>query len=324
MNKKRTILLSFVAILFFLAGCSKELEPNKEKFSARGVSYEMQLPGGWKADEVSNSNYGIQTIFSAEDSKSNSYLFITTTPVAEVEQDGFGEQTRKKLQERYKYKNLEDVYMKELKVGDAPAYKYTLNTVYKEKSVWAHFYYIWTKDSFVQMTFYSADDNAYEKRSEKIDASVATFREVSFDEKEAESAQESEEKSEGDIVTIENDELKMETTAVRRITGAQGENLLAIRYSFTNLSGEPVQPSIWADLVTAKQNGEPLSIGTLPEDTSLLDVKELAATQIETVQKNETVESVVLYELLDDSTVELNFSQEAFPEQKAIGVVVPK
>ncbi|MDA9471198.1 hypothetical protein C240_1350 [Enterococcus sp. 5H] len=284
----------------------------------------MQLPGGWKADEVSNSNYGIQTIFSAEDSKSNSYLFITTTPVAEVEQDGFGEQTRKKLQERYKYKNLEDVYMKELKVGDAPAYKYTLNTVYKEKSVWAHFYYIWTKDSFVQMTFYSADDNAYEKRSEKIDASVATFREVSFDEKEAESAQESEEKSEGDIVTIENDELKMETTAVRRITGAQGENLLAIRYSFTNLSGEPVQPSIWADLVTAKQNGEPLSIGTLPEDTSLLDVKELAATQIETVQKNETVESVVLYELLDDSTVELNFSQEAFPEQKAIGVVVPK
>lgn len=324
MNKKRTILLSFVAILFFLAGCSKELEPNKEKFSAKGVSYEMQLPGGWKADEVSNSNYGIQTIFSAEDSKSNSYLFITTTPVAEVAQDGFGEQTRKKLQERYKYKNLEDVYMKELKVGDAPAYKYTLNTVYKEKSVWAHFYYIWTKDSFVQMTFYSADDNAYEKRSEKIDASVATFREVSFDEKEAESAQESEEKSEGDIVTIENDELKMETTAVRRITGAQGENLLAIRYSFTNLSGEPVQPSIWADLVTAKQNGEPLSIGTLPEDTSLLDVKELAATQIETVQKNETVESVVLYELLDDSTVELNFSQEAFPEQKAIGVVVPK
>lgn len=324
MNKKGTMLLSFVAILFFLAGCSKELETNKEKFSAKGVSYEMQLPGGWQADEVSNSNYGIQTIFSAEDSKSNSYLFINTTPVAEVAQDGFGEQTRKKLQERYKYKNVEAVYMKELKVGDAPAYKYTLNTVYNEKSVWAHFYYIWTENSFVQMTFYSADDNAYEKRSEKIDASVATFKEVSFDEKEAETAQASEEKGEGDIVTIENGELKMETTAVRRITGAQGKNLLAIRYSFTNLSAEPVQPSVWADLVTAKQNGEPLAIGTLPEDTSLLDVKDLAQTQTEVVQKNETVESVVLYALSDDSTVELNFSQDAFPGQKAVGVVVPK
>lgn len=324
MNKKSMILLSFVAMLFFLAGCTKELEAKKEKFSARGVSYEMQLPGGWKADEVTNSNYGIQTVFSAEDTKSNSYLFVTTTPLQDVEQGGFGEKTRKKLQERYKYKNSEDVYMKELKIGDAPAYKYTLNTVYNEKSVWAHFYYIWTENSFVQMTFYSADDNAYEKRSEKIDASVATFREVGFDEKEAESAQESEEKGEGDIVTIENDEIKMETTAVRRITGVQGENLLAIRYSFTNLSAEPLQPSLWNDLVTAKQNGEPLSIGNLPEDTSLLDVKELAATQTETVQKNETVESVVLYELLDDSTVELNFSQEAFPEQKAVGVVVPK
>ncbi|MGM0219445.1 DUF5067 domain-containing protein [Enterococcus sp. AZ126] len=324
MKIKGTIMLSLIAVLLFFTGCSKQLEDTEQKFSDRGVSYEIQLPGGWKADKEVRSDYGLQTAFSAEDTKSNSYLFITTTPVTEVEQDSFGEKTREKLKERYNYKDLEGIYMKKMKVGEYPAYKYTLNTVYKEKSVWAHFYYIWTENGFVQMTFYSADDNSYEKRSEKIDASVATLREVSFDEKEAEKTEESKQKAEGDIITIENDELKMETTGVRQVSGKEQQKLVAIRYNFTNLNEEPVQPSIWQELVTASQNGKTLSVATLPEDSAFLDVKELADAQTKMVAKGQTVECVVLYELLDQSTIELSFSQDAFPGLQAERVVLPE
>ncbi|WP_430602841.1 hypothetical protein IGJ02_000149 [Enterococcus sp. DIV0724b] len=324
MKKITTITLSIVTILFFLSGCTKILDKTKQQFQNKGVSYEMQLPAAWKPDKEVKNDYRLQTIFSAEDMKSNSYLFIITSPVKEVTQKGFGEQTRKKLQERYNYKKLKDVYMKKFKVGNYPAYKYTLNTKYDEKSVWAHFYYIWTEHGFVQMTFYSADDNSYEKRSEKIDSAVATFKETGFDEKEAEQEQELQKKEEGDVVTIANDELKIETTAVRRVTGVDKKKFLAIRYTFTNLSEKAIQPSVWGKWVTAKQGGQTLSLGNLPEDTSFLDIKELVATQSKEVQQGESVESVVLYELSDTSTVELSFSQDVFPGQEPTRVVVPE
>lgn len=324
MKQLKKIALFLPVTLFLLMGCTGTLEKKAQSFEDRGVSYEMQLPAGWKKDKEVNSEYGLQTAFSAEDSKSNSYLFITTTPVDEVEQKGFGEETRKKIKERYKYKKAKDVYMKEYKVGDYPVCKYTVHTQFKEKSVWAHFYYIWTEHGFVQMTFYSAEDNSYRKRSEKIDAAVETFKEISFDEAKATKSQEALEKEEGDIVTIENNELKMEITAVRKLAGADKKNVLAIRYTFTNLDEKAVKPSVWKEFVTAKQNDEVLSVGKLAQDNAFLDVEELVATQSASVEQGESVESVVLYELVDTSTVELTYLQEAFPGKEPTRVVVPE
>ncbi|WP_086314602.1 hypothetical protein A5821_002185 [Enterococcus sp. 7F3_DIV0205] len=324
MKKRKAFYLAIIVVVFFLSGCGQSLDKKKQAFTDRGISYELQLPSGWKVDKGTNDEYSLHTPFSAEDTKSNSYLFIITAPVMEVDRKEFGEQTREKLKERYKYKKAKDIYMKELKINNNPAYKYTLNTIYNEKSVWAHFYYIWTEHGFVQLTFYSADDNSYKKRSEIIDASVGTFKEVSYDKENAEKDEEEQKKEEGDVITIENDEIKMETTAVRQLTGANHKKLLAIRYTFTNLSTKPMQPSVWKDLVTAKQNDKALSFGSLPEGTSLLDVKDLMSTQTKEVKEGESVESVVLYELSDQSTVELSFSQEAFSGQGPTRVVVPK
>ncbi|OEH80796.1 DUF5067 domain-containing protein [Enterococcus rivorum] len=323
MKLKLTILLLGVAI-FLLSGCTQKLDKAKQSFDHQGISYEMQLPGGWKRDKEVRSDYGLQTVLSAEDTKSNSYLFITSIPVKEVQYKGFGEETREKIKERYNYKKTEDVYMKEIKIGDAPAYKYTVNTSYKDKSVWAHLYYIWTEHGFVQMTFYSADDNSYEKRSEIIDEAVATFKEVDFDETKAQKGLIDQEKEEGDVITIENKKLKMETTGVRQITGTDNKKLLAIRYTFTNLALEAVQPAVWKEYVVAKQNEKPLRFGELPEDTSFLDVKELVMAQSKELKQGEQVESVVLYELLDKSRIELSFSQEEFPEKEPVGVVIPE
>lgn len=324
MKQTNKIVLFLATALFLLAGCAGQLDKKKQSFENHGVSYEMQLPSGWKEDQEHKLNYGLQTDFSAEDTKSNSYLFITSTPVAYVDQKGFGEATREKLKERYNYKKAKDIYMKEFKVGSYPTYKYTLNTKFEEKIVWAHFYYIWTEHGFVQMTFYSADDNSYKKRSVKIDAAVDTFKEVSFDETKSKQVQEKQKKEEGDIVTIENNEIKMEITAVRQVTGENKQKLLAIRYTFSNLNKNSVQPAIWKELVTAKQNEVELPVGKLPEDTTLLDVLDLVKTQSEVVQKGDSLESVVLYELSDNSTVELSYSKEAFPDIKPTRVVVPE
>lgn len=324
MKKISNVLLIIVIGGLFLIGCTKQLDQKKQSFSDNGVSYEFQLPSGWKADQEANKEYGLQTSYSAEDTKSNSYVFVTTTLVTDIEQKKFGEQTREKLKERYRYKNVKDIYMKKITVGNAPAYKYTLNTVFKEKSVWAHFYYIWTEHGFVQLTFYSADDNSYKKRSEKIDDSVATFKEIAFDKNEAEKEQEAQQKEEGDIVTIENREIKFETTAVRQLTEVEGKKMLAIRYTFTNLTLEKAQPSVWKDVVTATQNGKKLSLEKLPETSDILDIKELDSTQTKVLKQGEQVESVVLYELVDKSTVELSFSQNVFPGKESVRVVVPE
>lgn len=318
------MILTIVITSLFLIGCTQQLDQKKQHFSTKGLSYEFQLPGGWKADEEINEEYGLQTVFSAEDTKSNSYLFISSTQVADVEQKGFGEQTREKLKERYKYKEAKDIYMKKIKIGDSAAYKYTLNTTFREKSVWAHFYYIWTENGFVQITIYSADDNSYKKRSEQIDASVDTLKEIEFNKTAAEKEQAIQKKEEGDIITIENKDIKIETTAVRQVTGIEGGNLIAIRYNFTNIGLETAQPSVWKDVVTANQNGKQLLLGRLPKDTNFLDVTELAKTQSKQVKQGEQVESVVLYKLLDNSTIELNFSKESFPEKEPVRVVVPK
>lgn len=324
MKQMKKIAIFLPVILFLLMGCTGTLDKKKQSFEDQGASYEMQLPAGWEKDKVVNSEYGLQTAFSAEDRKSNSYLFITSNPVAEVSQKGFGEETRKKLKERYKYKKVENVYMKEYKVGDYPVCKFTILTEFKEKPVWAHFYYIWTDHGFVQMTFYSAKDNSYKKRVEKIDAAVETFKEVSFDEKKAKESQEALEKEEGDIVDIENEELKMKITAVRKVIGDGKNDLLAIRYTFTNLSEKPMEPSIWTELVTAKQKENVLSVGQLAKDNAFLDVKELTDTQSVLVKQGDSVETAVLYELVDKSTVELTYSQEAFPKLEPTRVVVPE
>lgn len=324
MKRRNSIGSVFILTLFFLTGCGSQLEKTVQHISDKGVSYDWQLPSGWQADKQVNTEFGLQTMFSAEDTKSNSFVFVTTVPVGEVRQKNFGEQTRKKLKERYKYKQEKDIYMKKIKIGTAPAFKYTLNTTFREKSVWAHFYYIWTEHGFIQMTFYSADDNAYKKRSEKIDASAATFKETKFNEAEALKEQESEKREAGDVITFKNDTVKMETTAVRQITGMNSTKLLAIRYTFTNLAKEPVSPVVWSDYVTAKQNNQVLTEGKLPADTSLLDVKSLVTAQLKQIKQGESVESVVLYELVDKSSIELSVPQTDFPGMKPARVMVPE
>ncbi|MEI5993775.1 DUF5067 domain-containing protein [Candidatus Enterococcus mansonii] len=325
MKQRKIIALILMAVVVLFSGCSEKLSETKETFEGQGVTYEMQLPSSWKVDsEDKSENYGLQTSFSAEDKKSNSYMFATVTPVNEVKQKGFAEQTREQLKERYGYKKAKDIYMKEYKINGSPVCKYTLNTVFKEKDVWAHMYYMWTENGFVQVTFYSADDSNYEKRSKLIDESVGTLKEVSFDTEKFNEAQKKQKEDEGDVVTLENKTMKVEMTGVRKVVGENKKNVLAIRYTFTNNSSEQASASVFKELITAKQKDKKLSEGTLPEDTSFLDLKELVNNQSKVIPQGQSIDSVIFYELADNSIVELSYSQEAFPGTEPTKAVVPE
>ncbi|MGX7150137.1 DUF5067 domain-containing protein [Enterococcus ureasiticus] len=325
MKRKNVISIFLLVTIILIAGCGEKLSEKKKEFEGQGISYEMQLPTNWEVDKEDKSNeYGLQTVFSAEDKKSNSNMFVAITPVKDVPHQGFSKKTREQFKKRYGYKNIKDVYMKEFKVNGKPASKYTLYTMFNEKKVWAHLYYIWTDNGFVQVTFYSADDNKYEKRSEVIDASIETLVEVGFDTKKAKKAQEKQVEEEGDIVTLENAQMKIQMTATRKVTGKDKKDLLAIRYTFTNLQPEPAAPSVVDALITAKQKDKQLDLGSLPEDTTFLDVKDLENTHNEMVSQGKSVESVLFFELNDKTPVELMYSQDAFPGTKSTMAVVPE
>lgn len=324
MKQKTSWFLLLICLSLFFAGCSNKLSKEAQTFSEKGSTFSINLPKNWEEDKNFKAHFGLQAVLGAEDKKSNSYMFILTTPVEEVTEKNFGEETRKKLAERYNYKKADDIYMSELKIDDKPAYKYTLNTYYKEKSVWAHLYYIWTEHNFVQMIFYSADDGSYQKRAEIIDESALTFKETKFDQKKQDQISKEEEQDEGDIVTVENADMKISISASRYMTGKDEEELLAIRYTFTNLKQEPVAPNMWQEVISATQDGKELTIGTLPEDTPFLDVKSLVEKQAEPVSTGESSDSVVVYKINNSDEVTLSFSQEAFPEQESYQVVVPK
>lgn len=175
-------------VLLMLIGCSEKLDEKEHSFEGQGTSYTIQLPSkNWKkeneAEDVISKKYGAKTLFSAADAKSNSYMFVSATPVYEVNYQNFAKETRKKLSQRYGYKQEKDIYMKELKIDGHNAVKYTLATSFEQKDVWAHLYYIWEDHEFLQVVYYSADDNGYKKRSLLIDDSIESLKKTDFDAK---------------------------------------------------------------------------------------------------------------------------------------------
>lgn len=314
------------SILVVLIGCSEKLSDQKNVFEGQGTTYSIQLPSpNWeKETEKDGEKYGLKTSFSAADKRSNSYMFVSVTPVNEVKYNGFAEETRKKLSKRYGYEKEKDVYMKEFKIKEHQAIKYTVSTTFNKKPVWAHLYYIWEENEFVQLVYYSADDNKFKDRSLLIQDSVETLKETNFDVEKAEDLKKQKQAEQGDTYKVENEQMVATITAVRKIPIDGQKDLFAVRYTFTNLSKEATSPDAFISLVKAKQNKKEMISKSLPENTSFIDVKELEINQKKKIEQGSSIDSVVFFELEDSSSVEISFSQEAFPETKPTIAVVPK
>lgn len=312
----------FVVLLFLvtaIAGCSLKLSSKKETFSANGLSYTLQLPSTWKAQEDFKEVYNSAAIFGAEDSNSESYMFVLAHDKKLMADQEFATKTREKLKTSYGYKKLEDVYLKEFAINKLPALKYTFFTTYKEKSVWAHLYYVEMENAVLQFIFYSADDDSYEDRGVIVDTSVKTIKESGVETKQSTTDSSQQTATENATAVVANADMKLTISGYRPTEDKQGAKYVAVRYDFANLAAAEVTSDVWYPLATATQNKEVLA----PVSQLELDSEEMTNLQKmvqEPLAQNQSVEGIVFYKLVDQSTedVILSFSQEHFAGQADI------
>lgn len=317
MNKNG--LRMIVLLLFALSGCSATLANEKTTFEGAGHSYEFKLPDSWKAQEPSvyKNNFGDSAVFGAEDEKSDSFMYILTFPKEDIILDGFGEKTREDLQKVHGYKNIEDVFMKEYEVNGYSAFKYTVNTIYKDDSIWVHLYYFITENSVVQINYYSADDRNYEKRVEILNESADSLKET------GEAATETEESTteiENSHLSTENDQFRFDVTGYRKITVADQE-YLAVRFTLLNKTDMVVTPELWYEKARLMQGEDTLSQTEFPDDAEAANLKELAMTNGEEILKGQEQEGLAFYKVSSDENeriVSVLFNEDEFERDQEI------
>lgn len=318
MNKKRLYMM--MLFLFVLSGCSAKLAEEKAVFDGSGYHYEFQLPDSWKQQEASvyKNNFGEAAVFGAEDEKSDSFMYVLTFPKEEIELEGFGEKTREELQKVHGYKNIEDIFMKEYEVNGYPAFKYTVNTNFKDESIWAHFYYLVTEHSVVQINFYSADDRNYEKRVEILNESADSLREVG--EAETTATADSSAETAGSSLYTENDSLRFDVTGYRKIT-VDDQEYLAVRFKIMNKTDTVVTPALWYEKAILTQGETKLVQADFPEGAEAGNLKELAVTNDEEVLKGQEQEGLAFYKVSSDKNeriVKVQFNEDEFERDEEI------
>lgn len=312
--KKKIVWLSTILLMFLLVGCTGKLANEADEFSDGSIEYAVQLPQTWTVSKQPKEQFNAEAVFGAEDSKTNSYLFVLTKDKAGIELAGLGERTREELKDRYSLNSAEDVPMEEFKVADRPAYKYTLETIYEEKQVWLYFYYVETEHCLVQFVVYSAVDNQTESRSELINQSVKTLKETG--------TEETTERADEQIV-IKNEELEFDINGILALE-EDGKSFVAVRYKLTNKAdSETITPAKWDELIKVSQGEQQLTLAENPADAKRLDFTELVANRDRVVKTGEALESVVFYELKDESDLLIQPDATVFPDSGDLSLVLP-
>ncbi|MBM7687468.1 hypothetical protein BCR24_07505 [Enterococcus ureilyticus] len=323
---KKKISMFFLPIFCFilLIGCSEKLSGEKTTVEGQEITYQFQLPAKWEKVDSFQEKFNKKAVFGAEDTRSNSSMFIMIYLKSTVDLKDFPSKTRLELQKRYGYKELDGVYMKEYEINKHKAIKYTLNTTFQEKDVWAHFYYLETEHGFVELIFYSANDGDYKERSIIIDESVETLVEVKSKGSNDSTNSTELEKSNGDTVEVKNANLTFTIDGVMTLLEDEKSKKLVLHYQLTNLGNDNVIPKEIQSYIIAEQKGIKLTPEKIADGNQDLDLRELALASDRTVTKGETMEGIWVYSLQDTSDVVLTFNQDQFKDEKPQTIYLPK
>ncbi|MGC6769555.1 DUF5067 domain-containing protein [Enterococcus sp. LJL51] len=314
----KKIISSLVLLVVFLSGCSAKLSEEKEAFSDKGVSYEIQLISGWELDSNPIEKYGQSAVLGASDTNSNSFMFVSTNRLEEADMKTFAKDRRKELAKTYGYDDPEDMYMKTLEWGGKEAYKYTAFTKFSKVEVWAHIYYLQTEDRIVQIVYYSADDGGYKKRSEIIEESVLSLEQTEVDpEWQEETEETTEEEIEG--IGVKNDAVAFDIRGFQKAKDADGNSLIVIRYKVKNLGTEAILPEVFDQSIVLTQKEKTLKRTELPESESENEAGDLWEKRAQPIDPEKSGETVSVYRL-DNGTdeVTLTFTAADFPEQEPL------
>ena len=316
--------LIFGSLLLLLAtGCQKEpLSEEKQTVQGQGLTYTFQLPADWQPIQNYEDTYGRLAVFGAEDTRSKSGMSVILFPKDRATEEGFGEKTRTELAQKNGYANEEDVYMKEYEVNGSPAYKFTFETTFQGKKMWAHYYSIFSDHGIIQLLFYSSQDSQYEERIKDIDASVLTVKETDFDQSQAE--EQAGGQAAEDQIQLTVGEAEIQITGLGTTSGAEGHTLLVLKYQVSNQGAQTVVANQWSSQISIEQGGKALPPATLPADSPSYELTALETKGQAEVAPGETGEGILLYTLENTETAgTLRLGAEATSDQHEYPLVIP-
>lgn len=323
MKNSKKILISGLVIfmLFLVVGCSKnKLSDEMTKVEGKGATYTFRLPSSWKKQADFKSLYGTQAVYGAEDTVSNSNMAVVIVSKDDIEKEGFGEKTRKDLAIQNGYQDEKDVYFVQKKINGNEVFKYSFETMFNNKKVWAHYYSIFTEHAVIQFLYYSAQDSSYEDRIKIIDQSIETVKEVSYS---AEKAEEEAKKSQKDEVSFSSDEYEVDIIGLG-ILKDNDDELVALRFSYKNKTSEAQQANVWVQDTVLKQAGNELTETTLPKDSVNYDIVRLQESAESSVPKGESKEGVLLYKVNGQATISLSLAEGIQSKQNEYALQLPK
>lgn len=323
MKNSKKILISGLVIfmLFLVVGCSKnKLSDEMTKVEGKGATYTFRLPSSWKKQADFKSLYGTQAVYGAEDTVSNSNMAVVIVSKDDIEKEGFGEKTRKDLAIQNGYQDEKDVYFVQKKINGNEVFKYSFETMFNNKKVWAHYYSIFTEHAVIQFLYYSAQDSSYEDRIKIIDQSIETVKEVRYS---AEKAEEEAKKSQKDEVSFSSDEYEVDIIGLG-ILKDNDDELVALRFSYKNKTSEAQQANVWVQDTVLKQAGNELTETTLPKDSVNYDIVRLQESAESSVPKGESKEGVLLYKVNGQATISLSLAEGIQSKQNEYALQLPK
>ena len=314
------ILLSIA--LLFLVGCSTDtLSEKTTTVEGKGLTYTFNLPTGWEKQDYFKQVYGDSAVFGAEDTRSKSNMAVMIVSKEDVTEEGFGERTRKELAVKNGYTDEKDVYFVQDTIHDNEVYKYTFETTFNDESVWAHYYSIFSEHGVLQFVYYSADDSSYEKRVKIIDQSIKTVKEVSFSQ---EKAEEEAKQLQKDEIHFSTDTYDVSIMGLGTLKDESDHSLVALRYKYTNKQQEPVVSTHWKEAITLTQVDQKLPLVTVSKETNNYEILRLQEASETLVEKGQTVEGVLLYQLNGRASLVLTLGEGLKSDQSTYQLTLPK
>lgn len=302
-KKKSQILFFLGLLLFFISGCqSEKLAADATEFTLLQGEYSFQMPENWTEMEDATIMFTQDTLYGAQDSGSLSYLMIRghaaelltdADQLAEFGEELFGS-----------YYNLAAVEQNSFEVGDYLGQHYRLTSTFERRDAWLDIYLVSVENAVVEFQFYSPIDRSAERRQELFLESVSSLKvETASQPVEAETTT----AAVGEAIA-EDYRLKMSTY---QVLTTESENLLVLRYIFTNTGNESLIPAAkWDQAAVVSQNDQIL---TPVETVADSEISYLIEQGAQALSQGQQIEGAAVYQLISASEeVTLDFETDLF------------
>lgn len=286
MNKKLLLVGIMMMFLGTLSSCKNQsLSEETMTFAVDDSEYTVHLPRNWEKVADYQKEYSGEAIFGAKDTKSRSFMFIREQKNELVAMDELKKITTEQLSEKY---NVDNMDIKEIEDNDFATIYYSAPIEYKNKPFTLNIFFVSTSTHIINFQFYSAITNNAKREQQMIDSIQSMKQTVqgTLADTETKKIVQNEQR-------IENEQFACQVTGYR-----VEDNLLILRYIFTNKLTNEVTPKIeWDKLVAIKQGDTELNLLEV-QDPINEELTYLIEQSKKPLSSNHSVECAVIYSMV--------------------------